>query len=113
LLWSPDGRWVCEVWQQWVNVWDAATGRSVFQRIAQSGEWINQAAFHPPSGSLAIAIAGETDGVVRIFAPVSWREIVAFEWSVGRVQALAFSRDGLVAAVGGDKAEVVVWDVEL
>src|SRR5262249_34076799 len=20
-LWSPDGTWVCEVWQQWVNVW--------------------------------------------------------------------------------------------
>jgi WD40 repeat protein len=113
LLWSPDGRWVCEVWQQWLNVWDAATGRPVFQRVAQSGEWINDAAFHPPSGRLGVAISGRRDGEVRVFAPGDWREVVAYTWPVGRVSALAFHPDGTLAAVGGDRPEVVLWDVDL
>jgi WD40 repeat protein len=113
LLWSPDGRWVCERWQQWVNVWDAATGRPVFQRVAEFGEWINDAAFHPLSGRLGVAIAGRTDGVVRLYAPGSWREEAAYAWPVGRVCSLAFSPDGALAAAGGDKPEVVLWDVDL
>jgi WD40 repeat protein len=113
LLWSPDGRWVCDVWQQWVNVWDAATGRPVFQRVAQS-EWINDAAFHPPSGRLAVAIAGRrTGGAVHVFAPGSWREEAAYAWPVGAVECVAFSPDGALAAAGGDKPEVVLWDVDL
>jgi WD40 repeat protein len=112
LFWSPDGRWVCEQWQQWVNVWDAATGRPAFQRRAQS-EWINDAAFHAPSGRLGVAIAGRNEGVVRLFAPESWREEAAYSWPVGRIACLAFSPDGTLAAAGGDKPEVVLWDVDL
>jgi WD40 repeat protein len=113
LLWSPDGRWVCERWQQWLNVWDAATGRPVFQRVAQSGEWINDAAFHPPSGRLAVAIAGHKGSVVRLYVPGSWREEAAYAWPVGWVECLAFSPDGALGAVGGGKPEVVLWDVDL
>lgn len=112
LRWSPDGRWVCEVWQQWINVWDAASGVCVFQRVAQSGEWINDAAFHPSSGRLGVAIAGTSDGVVRFYAPGRWQEDAAFTWPVGRVQSLAFSPDGMLAAVGGNQPEVVLWDMD-
>ncbi|HEX4610902.1 MAG TPA: WD40 repeat domain-containing protein [Urbifossiella sp.] len=111
LLWSPDGRWVCEVWQQWVNVWDAASGACVFQRVARS-EWINDAAFHPTSGRLAIAIAGRSDGAVRFHSPGLWQEAAAFAWPVGRVGSVAFSTDGTLAAAGGDRPEVVVWDMD-
>jgi WD40 repeat protein len=111
-LWSPDGRWVCEMWQQWVNVWDAATGRLVFQRVAGSNEWINDVAFHPPSGRLGIAIAGRDDGVVRIYAPNDWREEAAYAWPIGRVSAVAFHPDGTLAAAGGDKSGVVIWDLD-
>jgi WD40 repeat protein len=111
LLWSPDGRWVCEQAQQWVSVWDATSGARAFQRIARN-EWINDVAFHPASGRLGLAIAGRSDGVVRFYSPDDWREEVPFAWPVGRVQAIAFNTDGTLAAVGGDRPEVIVWDMD-
>lgn len=111
LLWSPCGRWVAELWQQWVAVWDAGTGRVVWRRSAEFGEWINAAAFHR-SGRLAVGIAGRKDGVVRVFTPGDWREAVALAWPVGRVEALDFSPDGTLAACGGDLPDVVLWDVD-
>ena len=112
LFWSQDGRWVCEVWQQWLNVWDASTGRPAFQRVASSNEWINDAAFYPLSGRLAIAIASQTAGVVRLYSTDDWREKKVYSWPVGRVETLAFHPDGSLAAVGGDQPEVVLWDVD-
>jgi WD40 repeat protein len=115
LVWSPDGRWLAEVCPWWVNVWDAADGRPVFQRVPDDDEMsIAAAAFHPPTGRLGVAIQGRSgDGAVRLFTPDGWREEAAYAWPVGRVEALAFSPDGSLAAVGGSKPEVVVWDVDL
>ena len=35
-----------------------------------------------------------------------------FDFGVGEVRAAAFSPDGLTAAGGGAKGQIVVWDVE-
>jgi WD40 repeat protein len=114
LVWSPDGRWVCERWQQWLTVWDAATGRPVFQRVAGHDERINDAAFHPLSGRLGLAIGSRwKESAVRLFSPDGWREEAAYAWPVGHTEALAFHPDGTLAAVGGDKPEVIVWDVDV
>jgi WD40 repeat protein len=84
----------------------------VYQRVAD-GEWINGAAFHPPTGRLAVAIARrEGDGSVHVFDPAGWREVEAHAWPVGRAEAVAFHPDGTLAAAGGDKPEVVLWDVD-
>ncbi len=114
LLWSPDGRWVCEHWSQWARVWDVATGRQVFQQevAVARGEWVGGAAFHP-SGRLAVSSAGRSGGVVRLFSPGDWREEAVYSWPCGRVSCLAFSPDGTLGAAGGDKPEVVLWDVDL
>jgi hypothetical protein len=39
--------------------------------------------------------------------------VAAYVWPVGRVQALAFSLDGSLAATGGTRPEVVLWDIDL
>jgi WD40 repeat protein len=112
LAWSPDGRWVCESGQHWVTVWDAATGRPVFQWPSPAAERTSAVAFSA-SGLLAVGGGDDEDGVVHLFAPETWREVAAYAWPVGRVQALAFSPDGSLGAAGGTRPEVALWDIDL
>jgi hypothetical protein len=37
----------------------------------------------------------------------------AFNWEIGRLRSVAFSPDGMLAAAGGDRGKIVVWDVDL
>jgi hypothetical protein len=36
-----------------------------------------------------------------------------FTWEVGKLRAVAFSKDGMLAAAGGGGKKVVVWDLDL
>jgi WD40 repeat protein len=107
LIWSTDGRWVAEEWQQWVNVWDTSNGRFVFQKLPQNREGITAAAFHGPTGRLGIAF----DFALRLFEPEVWQEKIAYQWPVGPTSTLAFDKAGFLGAIGGDKC-VALWDVD-
>jgi hypothetical protein len=37
----------------------------------------------------------------------------AFNFDIGRLRSVAFSPDGMLAAVGGDRGKIVLWDVDL
>lgn len=113
LGWSPDGRLVFEKWQQWLNVWDAGSGRCVHQRVANR-ECFNDVAFHP-SGRLVIVTSnrfGNPDSVVRPLARETWQTETSYSWPVGIANSLVFHSDGTLAAIGGSKPEIVVWDVD-
>src|SRR5262249_27892813 len=62
-----------------------------------------------PNSSL-IATGG-SGGVVRFWRP-DGAERAAFDWGLGDVGSLAFSADGMLAAAGGTRGRVVVWDVD-
>jgi WD40 repeat protein len=49
---------------------------------------------------------------VTVWDSVTWKPARTFDWKVGRVTCLSVSPDGTVAAAGGDKGAVAVWDVE-
>jgi WD40 repeat protein len=53
-----------------------------------------------------------SDGMVRFWDPVSGRELRSLSWGIGKVYAAAFSPDGLTCAAGGEKGQVVIWDVD-
>jgi WD40 repeat protein len=67
-------------------------------------------AFHPSGRYLA---ATSNDNTVKLYDTSSWQMAHAFNWNIGRLRSIAFSSDGMLAAAGGDKGKIVVWDVDL
>lgn len=67
-------------------------------------------AFHPSGRFLA---ATSNDKTVKLYDTQTWKLAHAFDWDVGRLRSIAFSPDGSLAAAGGDKGKIVVWDFDL
>jgi WD40 repeat protein len=67
-------------------------------------------AFHPSGRFLA---ATSNDKTVKFYDTTNWTVAHAFDWEIGRLRSIAFSPDGMLAAAGGDKGKIVVWDVDL
>jgi WD40 repeat protein len=67
-------------------------------------------AFHPSGRYLA---ATSNDATVKLYDTSTWKVAQSFNWEIGRLRSVAFSPDGMLAAAGGDKGKIVVWDVDL
>ena len=52
------------------------------------------------------------DETVRIWETNTWQEHTTFQWKIGKLLNIALSPEGLRAAAGGDKGQIVIWDVE-
>ena len=63
-----------------------------------------------PSGQSLLTADGSTH--VTQFDTANGRPVQQFDWGVGRVACVDLSADGTLAAAGGDKGQVVVWDAE-
>ncbi|MBN9120925.1 MAG: WD40 repeat domain-containing protein [Planctomycetes bacterium] len=77
---------------------------------AAEGELRRGLAFHPSGRTLAYT----TGTTVRLLDADTLVEVRAFDWGTGKVRAVAFSPDGLRAAVSaeGGKGWVTVFDLE-
>jgi WD40 repeat protein len=67
-------------------------------------------AFHPSGRFLA---ATSNDNTLKLYDTASWMVARALNFDIGRLRAVAFSPDGMLAAAGGDKGKIVVWDMDL
>ena len=67
-------------------------------------------AFHPSGRFLA---ATSNDATVKLYDTATWKRGQSFDWDIGRLRSIAFSPDGMLAAAGGDRGKIVVWDVDL
>ena len=67
-------------------------------------------AFHPSGRFLA---ATSNDNTVKLYDTTTWEMAHAFDWQIGRLRSVAISPDGTLAAAGGDKGKIVVWDFDL
>jgi WD40 repeat protein len=53
-----------------------------------------------------------SDEFVRVWNARTGAELRSLKWEIGRLYCVAFSPDGLTCAAGGEKGQVVVWDVD-
>lgn len=53
------------------------------------------------------------DSRVLFYDTANWKVAKTFDWKIGKLRCVAFSPDGALAAVGSDKGQVVVWDVDV
>jgi WD40 repeat protein len=109
LRWSPDGTTLAAVAHCDLALFDAADGRRAWRVRAGGRQAFTALAFHPSGRSLLL---GCYDGTARLYDVASGREVRSFAWPLGKVLSVAFAPDGTLAAAGGDKGQVVVWDVD-
>ncbi len=86
-------------------VWDAATGRKLWQAEREVGP-SNRLAFSPDGRWLA---TGGRDGQVRLWDAATGRGSPAGDGHRGAVQAVAFSPDGSLIATGGADQTIRLW----
>jgi WD40 repeat protein len=89
--------------------WADDPDRHVF-RTNDNTHQFTGVAFHPSGQYLA---ATSNDTTVKLYDSTSWQVARTFTRNVGRLRSVAFSPDGMLAAVGSDTGKIVVWDVDL
>ncbi|MBA4067759.1 MAG: hypothetical protein C0501_29485 [Isosphaera sp.] len=115
---SPDGRRLAAANNNWVRVYDAATGAKLheftFDRRQVGRAW--RVAFAPDGKHVAAALhryGGEDEQglLVRVWELATGKEVFA-AWEGGHANAVAFSPDGKLLAAGGENdgaVEVYDW----
>jgi WD40 repeat protein len=107
LQFTPAGERLVTAKANHVTVWDAATWQPLKQFRTGSAH-VRSLAIHP-EGRL-LATGGDVPNVSLWTLDGQARG--NFDWGVGKVRGVAFSRDGMTAAVAGSSGKLAVWDVE-
>jgi hypothetical protein len=105
---TPDGRHFLTSDGRNMDLW-AVGGGTRTHRTAPGRANLYGIAVHP-SGHFFATAGG--DGCVRMWDVPSCRPRGVLKWDAGKLHSIAFSRDGMLGAAGGDKGRVVVWDVD-
>lgn len=110
---SPDANWLALVHKNSPSCYLYRVdqfGRAFAKLTDKSRAHVFGISFHP-SGRL-FATAGNS-GMVSFYDTATWKVAKTFDWKIGKLRCVAFSPDGALAAVGSDKGQVVVWDVDV
>lgn len=112
LRFSPDGRQLVGFNDMTLMAWtvpdDGPLGAPRLVRN-DTRKQFTAVAYHPNGRHL---YATSNDTTVHVLDAGCWERVRRFTWHLGRLKAVAVSPDGTLAAAGGDKGDVVIWDVD-
>lgn len=106
---TPDGRYLLIGGELEVSVWDYTTRSRLGTAPRYGQSKFSGLAIHPSSAFFATS-AG--DRCVRYWSLPDCRPRAVLKWDIGKLHSVALSREGMLGAAGGQKGQVVVWDVE-
>lgn len=108
---SPDGEWLAFPFTKYLIVHHAVELTRSVKVPNPNKRPITGIAFHP-SGRYLAAACGDTT-VQMHDRDANWAVTRSFDWEVRGLKSVAFSADGTLGAAGGEKGQVVLWDVDL
>jgi WD40 repeat protein/serine/threonine protein kinase/class 3 adenylate cyclase len=103
---SHDGRLVAGAQGNFVKVWNAATGKLVWELAGHTDD-VRCVAFSPVTGLLASC---GNDKTLRLWDTTKGQAVHVLTDHKNYLYALAFSPDGTKVASGGGDDTVIVWD---
>ena len=106
LRFSPDGRSLLSLIGGNVALWDVRTANLL--RWHEPGT-ITDVAFSADGKRIGMVTR---DGDVVIHLTDTFAEVARYNWNVGPLLGIAFAPDGLTAAVGATRGQVVIWDLD-
>jgi WD40 repeat protein len=110
MTFTPNGRQLLGWDDHRLAVWDT-TRQSDPTPIPHPGRaYFRDLAIHP-SGQVFVTVA--YDGQARIWDIATHKQIRAYRWPISKLHSVAFSPDGTLAVAGGDRGQLVAWDVDL
>lgn len=104
-----DGSRVIGYYGSSLFIWDFGAAQMAKVRL-DTLRHFRALALHPDGRHL---LAGSNDETARVIDTHTWQVVKQFAWKVGKLTAVAISPDGALAAAGGAKGQVVLWDLEL
>jgi WD40 repeat protein len=108
---SPDGEWIAFAAAKFLLVHEGVDVARFVKVPSPNKKKITGLAFHP-SGRYLATTGG--DGTVRFHdRDANWAVTRTFDWKIGLLKSVAFSPDGALAAAGGEKGQIVLWDVDV
>jgi WD40 repeat protein len=105
---SPDGRTLAMADEEYVTLWDVATGRP---RHAFGHTYAIWSFAFAPDGKTVVSGASYKDRTVRVWDPFTGVERAKCVGHTGGIESVAFTLDGRRAVTGSQDGTARVWDV--
>ncbi len=108
LAFSPDGLVLAGTAGPRLRIWDLRSEHEL--AVHKRGPKHFQGLSFSHDGRFLATVSNDT--TVRLWDAHTWEERAQITWDIGALLNIAFSPDGLRAAAGSDRGQIVIWDVE-